>query len=137
MGFKSQYDYSKTSARRNSTADITITQSYKQSTKSEEMSLRVSNDLLKKVGIGIGDKVDVQWDDQNIWRIIKVDRFGYTITGKPDAPTLLIRYTLKKNHHKLTEDRADLPKREEFNHDEIEANAEQHSLTFCAIYGLI
>lgn len=134
MTFTSQFIQSKTSSRRNSDADILLTQNYKKSTDSQEMSIRVSSAVLAKVGLKIGDKVDVLWDEENIWRIIKTNRYGFTISGKENSPTQLIRYTLKKGHHKLTEKTDELPVREEFSDDELELDIENNSITFCKIY---
>lgn len=112
MAFESQSMKSKSSGRRGSGALVIVSQSYKPSTKSEELSIRVDVKLLRKVNLSIGDKVDVLFDpDENLWMVKKSDSLGdgFKISGKVDGPTGLIRYTLKDGHARLTNDRADLP----------------------------
>lgn len=109
MPFISQSENSKLSSRRGDGAQVVITQSYKPSTKSQELSLRVSSELLKNIGMKIGDNADVLHDpDTGEWMIKKSEN-GFKVTGKSDAPTGLIRYTLKKGHMKFTEDKGHLP----------------------------
>jgi hypothetical protein len=110
MAFTSQLERSKRSGRRKSGAEVVVSQTYKPSTKSEELSIRVATNLLESAGMEIGSKVDVLYDDDaSIWMVKKVGSDGYAISGKKGGPTGLIRYTLKPGHHKLTEERADLP----------------------------
>ena len=110
MTFTSQLERSKRSGRRKSGAEVVVSQTYKPSTKSEELSIRVATNLVEKAGMEIGSKVDVLYDDYaSIWMVKKIGSDGYAISGKKGGPTGLIRYTLKPGHHKLTEERADLP----------------------------
>jgi hypothetical protein len=110
MAFESQSKKSKTSGRRSSSAQIVVSQSYKPSTKSEELSLRVDIKLLEKIGLGIGIRADVLFDPEyNCWMVQKASRDGFTISGKVGGPTGLIRYTLKSGHARLSDDRASLP----------------------------
>lgn len=94
-------------------AEIVVSQSFKPSTGSEELSFRVSRVLLKKLSMDIGDRADVLFDEsQDLWMIKKInsEKNGYAISGKKEGgPTGLIRYTLKPGHAKLTDNRADLP----------------------------
>ncbi|MEZ9594464.1 hypothetical protein AB4298_07460 [Shewanella sp. 10N.261.52.F9] len=109
MAFESQLKKSRVAGRRGSSAIIVVSQSYKPSTKSEELSIRVDVKLLSKVGLSIGSKVDVLFDgDSNLW-MVKKSNDGFTISGKVDGPTGLIRYTLKEGHSRLTAERANLP----------------------------
>lgn len=55
MGFESQSEKSKVSSRRGSKAGIVVSQTYKPSTDSEEMSFRVDASLLN----GFGAKVEI------------------------------------------------------------------------------
>jgi hypothetical protein len=121
MAFTSQLDRSKSSGRRKSGADVVVSQTYKPSTKSEELSIRVATNILVSAGMEIGSKVDVLYDDDaSRWMVKKVGSDGYAISGKKDGPTGLIRYTLKPGHHKLTEERADLP---------VKINGDMNSVT--------
>lgn len=110
MAFKSQLKQSKLTTRRGSKASIVVSQTYKPSTKSEEFSVRISADLMGKIGLLMGDKVDVLRDEEcDLWMIQKCGSDGFTVAGKDEAPTGLIRYTLKPGHERLSENRADLP----------------------------
>lgn len=109
MAFKSQSEESKIASRRGSNAVVVVSQVYKPSTKSEEMSFRVSSAALKKISVAVGDRVDVLFDEEdNLWMIVKNEN-GFSVSGKKDGPTGLIRYTLKDGHVRLTNDRTDLP----------------------------
>lgn len=109
MSFISQLESSKLSSRRGDGAQIVITQSYKPSTKSQELSIRVASEVLKSIGMVIGDNADVLHDPETGEWMIKKSSNGFKVTGKSDAPTGLIRYTLKKGHMKFTEDKGHLP----------------------------
>lgn len=110
MAFKSQHQKSKSSSRRGSSAEIVVSQSYKPSTDSEELSVRISSGLMSMIGLSIGGKADVLFDDESsMWMVKACVDGGFTVSGKQDAPTGLIRYTLKQGHARLTENRADLP----------------------------
>jgi len=110
MAFESQLEKSKKSGGRTSVSGIMVAQTYKPSTKSEGLSIRVNCELLEKVGLEIGDRVDVLYDkDDSLWMLKKSGRDGFSIAGKKGGPTGLIRYTLKPGHHRLTHERADLP----------------------------
>lgn len=109
MSFKSQVKRTKASSRRGSSSQIVVSQNFKPSTKSEELSVRVSSDLLLEIGLSSGDKADVLYDEeQSLW-MIRADSDGFTISGKEGAPTGLIRYTLKPGHVRLTDERSELP----------------------------
>jgi hypothetical protein len=121
MAFTSQLERSKRSGRRKSGAEVVVSQTYKPSTKSEELSIRVATNILESAGMEIGSKVDVLYDDDaSRWMVKKVGSDGYAISGKKGGPTGLIRYTLKPGHHKLTEERADLP---------VKINGDMNSVT--------
>lgn len=123
MAFKSQLTASKTSSRRGTSASIVVSQTYKPSTKTQELSIRVSSDVLKRMGVmvGTGAKVDVLYDaDSDLWMIAKRDDDGFTITGKEGAITGLIRYTLKKDHARFTEEELNLPIKKESDEDSID-----------------
>lgn len=109
MGFISQISKTRTSSRRGSSSKITMTQSFKKSTNSEELSIRVASECLKKIGLIIGDKADVLYDQETDTWMIKKHEDGYKITGRANAPTGLIRYTLKDGHKKFTSHRDLLP----------------------------
>lgn len=111
MNFQSQAKKTKISSRRGSSAQIVITQSFKPSTKAEELSVRIATEVLEKVGLNIGGKADVLYDEGSNQWMIKADESGFTVTGKEGAPTGLIRYTLKSGHARLTDERAKLPVR--------------------------
>lgn len=114
MAFISQLKESKISTRRGSKASIVMTQSYKPSTSSEEMSIRISSDLMKRASMEINSKVDVLYDkDSNQWMIKKCEIDGFNVSGKDNAPTALIRYTLKDGHIKLTKNKSELPTKTE------------------------
>lgn len=109
MAFVSQVDKSRTSSSRIGDSSIVVTQSYKPSTKAQELSIRVTHDILLKAGMKNGDFADVLYDeDSDRWMIRRMDG-GIKITGKDGAPTGLIRYTLKSSHAKFTDDREHLP----------------------------
>lgn len=109
MAFESQSKKSKISSRRGSKAAIVVSQNIKASTNTDELSLRMSSEAISNMGSKIGEQVDVLYDqEQNLWMIKKTDS-GFTISGKPDAPTGLIRYTLKEGHARLTNKKEDLP----------------------------
>jgi len=109
MSFISQSENSKLSSRRGDGAQFVITQSYKPSTKSQELSIRVASEALKNIGMTIGDNADVLHNTETGEWMIKKSANGFKVTGKPGAPTGLIRYTLKKGHMKFTEDENVLP----------------------------
>ncbi|EGR0487640.1 MULTISPECIES: hypothetical protein [Vibrio] len=113
MGFESQSEKSKVSSRRGSKAGIVVSQTYKPSTDSEEMSFRVDASLLNGFGAKIGDRVDVLHDrESGLWMIAMSDS-GFLITGKEGAPTGLVRYTLKDGHVKLVNEKRSLPAKRE------------------------
>jgi hypothetical protein len=113
MAFISQIESTRESSRRGSASPVIVSQTYKPSTKSEELSFRVSSKLLSDIGLKNGDKADVLFDDETDRWMIRPASSGYTISGKLDAPTGLIRYTLKSGHARLTKSRADLPVKKE------------------------
>lgn len=126
MAFESQLKESKASTRRGSKASVVITQSYKPSTKSEEMSIRVSSSVLKKAKIRHGDKVDILHDpDSQRWMIKVNEGDGFNVGGKDGAPTGLIRYTLKDGHAKFSKDRSELPIKKECLEDSLEISDNQ------------
>jgi len=109
MAFVSQLDTSKARSGRMGDSSLVVTQSFKESTKSQELSIRVSSVVLSRAGMAVGDFVDVLYDNEsNRWMIKKVN-VGLKITGKDKAPTGLIRYTLKIGHARFTDDREYLP----------------------------
>ena len=119
MGFISQLSKTKISTRRGSASQITVTQSFKPSTSAEELSIRISTECLNNISLKIGDNVDVLYDaDSDTW-MIKKEAEGYKISGKPDAPTGLIRYTLKEGHKTFTSTRESLPVKTDSNDDTI------------------
>lgn len=122
MTFISQLSKSRSSASRTGGASIIVTQSYKPSTDSQELSIRVTSALLGRAGIEIGDTVDVLHDpSSDTWMIKKIDG-GLKITGKENAPTGLIRYTLKEGHARFTDDKSILPIRKTSNEDLLEVD---------------
>lgn len=125
MSFISQSENSKLSSRRGDSSQIVITQSYKPSTKSQELSIRITSDTLKSIGMVIGDNADVLHNPETGEWMIKKSTNGFKITGKADAPTGLIRYTLKKGHMKFTEDKGHLP---------IKKISDDESITFHGDY---
>ncbi|MDO6501274.1 hypothetical protein, partial [Photobacterium sanguinicancri] len=69
-----------------------MTQSYKPSTISDEMSVRISRKLMKRAGIEVNSKVDMLHDQDNYkWMIKTCDIDGFNVSGKDSAPTALIR----------------------------------------------
>jgi len=109
MSFVSQVDTSKARSGRMGDSSIVVTQSFKESTKSQELSVRIASVVLSRAGMKVGDCVDVLHDgDTDRWMIKKMDS-GLKITGKDNAPTGLIRYTLKIGHARFTDDREHLP----------------------------
>lgn len=131
MAFVSQMSESKKSGRRGSAAEIVVSQTYKPSTKSEELSIRIATSLLKKVGMDIGSKVDVLFDAQSErWMVKKVGSEGFSISGKPGAPTGLIRYTLKKGHKKLTDVRSSLPVKLDGDSSSFELHQSESAIVF-------
>lgn len=119
VAFKSQMESTKVSSRRGSASPLTVSQSYKQSTKAEELSFRISAKLLADIGLKNGDKADVLFDDETSRWMIRPSQDGFTISGKAEAPTGLIRYTLKVGHARLTNKRADLPVKKECDIDTL------------------
>lgn len=120
MAFKSQAKQSRITARRGSKAAVVVSQSYKPSTNSEELSLRLSSETISKMELEMGDRVDVLYDEENdLWMIQKADDNGFMITGKPGAPTGLIRYTLKQGHARLTSNKEELPVKRESDENSI------------------
>ena len=119
MGFKSQLKASKASSRRGSSASIVVSQTHKLSTGTQELSIRISPEVLNSMGVEVGTnaQVDVLYDAENdLWMIKRCDN-GFTITGKEGAATGLIRYTLIKGHAKFTEEQSDLPIKRESDED--------------------
>jgi len=108
MSFVSQLSKSRTSTSRIGDS-VVVTQSYKPSADSQELSIRATSIVLSRANIKIGDTVDVLYDaSEDLWMIKKTDG-GLKVTGKEGAPTGLIRYTLKEGHARFTEDKAILP----------------------------
>jgi primase-polymerase (primpol)-like protein len=131
MGFVSQAGKSKLSSRRGSKSDVVVSQIYKPSTKSEEMSFRLSSGFMSKFGVGIGSRVDVLRDDESdLWMIKKSDD-GFLISGKEGAPTGLIRYTLKEGHARLVDERSELPFKKEVGNESITVSEDS------VIFGLL
>lgn len=123
MAFKSQLKASKASSRRGSSASIVVSQTHKPSTGTQELSIRISSDVIEKIGLSVGggDKVDVLYDAENdLWMIQRCGDDGFTITGKEGAVTGLIRYTLKKGHARFSEEISELPIKKESDEDSIE-----------------
>ena len=120
MAFVSQVDKSRAASSRIGDSSIVVTQSYKASTKAQELSIRLKSLVLSKGGMKIGDYVDVLYDkDSDRWMLRKMDG-GLKITGKDDAPMGLIRYTLKDTHARFTEDKEHLPIRKSSIEDSLE-----------------
>lgn len=119
MGFVSQLSKTKTSSRRGSSSQVTVTQSFKPSTSAEELSIRISTECLRNISLKLGDNVDVLYDAETDTWMIKKEVEGYKISGKTDAPTGLIRYTLKEGHKKFTNTRESLPVRKDSNDESI------------------
>lgn len=128
MKFKSQFKQSKRTSRRGSNSEIIMTHSHKKSSGSEEMSIRISSQLMERCGLNHDDKVDVLNDTESgAWMISKVDD-GFNIGGKKDAPTGLIRYTLKEGHEKFEMNIEKLPIRKECDESSLEIN--ENNITF-------
>jgi len=123
MAFKSQLKTSKASSRRGSSASIVVSQAHKPSTGTQELSIRISSEVLSNMGLEVGTqrKVDVLYDSESdLWMIQVCGDDGFTITGKEGAATGLIRYTLKKGHARFTEEQTELPIKRESNEESIE-----------------
>lgn len=111
MGFISQYEKTRLGGRRRMKSSVAVSQSYKPSTGSQEMSFRVSSVLMDRAGISLGDRVDVLRDkNSDLWMIKKMAGDGFSVTGKDGGPSLLIRYTLKELHDCLSDDEERLKK---------------------------
>lgn len=109
MAFVSQVGKSRSSSSRIGDSSIVATQSYKPSTNAQELSIRITHDILSKAFMKNGDLADVLYDeDSDRWMIKRMDS-GIKITGKDGAPTGLIRYTLKSSHAKFTDEKEHLP----------------------------
>lgn len=122
MGFVSQVSKSRAPSSRIGESSIVASQSYKTSTNAQELSIRITSGLLQKAAMKVGDFVDVLYDkDSDSWMLAKMSG-GLKITGKDDAPTGLIRYTLKEGHARFTEDKALLPVRRSSVEDEIKVS---------------
>lgn len=122
MGFVSQVSKSRAPSSRIGESSIVASQSYKASTNAQELSIRITSGLLQKAAMKVGDFVDVLYDkDTDSWMLAKMPG-GLKITGKDDAPTGLIRYTLKEGHARFTEDKALLPVRRSSVEDEIKVS---------------
>ncbi|WP_433712774.1 hypothetical protein [Escherichia marmotae] len=120
MGFVSQVEASRATSSRIGDSSVVVTQSFKPSTKAQELSIRITSLILSKAGIKIGDCVDVLHDrDSDRWMIRRMDG-GLKITGKDGAPTGLVRYTLKEGHARFTEDKEHLPIRKSSIEDSLE-----------------
>lgn len=120
MGFVSQVEASRATSSRIGDSSVVVTQSFKPSTKAQELSIRITSLILSKAGIKIGDCVDVLHDrDSDRWMIRCMDG-GLKITGKDGAPTGLVRYTLKEGHARFTEDKEHLPIRKSSIEDSLE-----------------
>ncbi len=120
MAFKSQLQESKVSSRRKSFASIVVSQTYKQSTNSQELSVRISSDVIDSIKTKIGGKVDVLYDqEEDLWMVKPCGNNGFTISGKQGAATGLVRYTLKKGHTRFTEEKTLLPIKRECDEDSL------------------
>lgn len=109
MAFVSQVDASRATSSRIGDSSVVVTQSFKASTKAQELSIRITSSALLKAKMKNGDHVDVLHDkESDRWMIKKMDG-GLKITGKEEAPTGLIRYTLKDGHARFTDDKEHLP----------------------------
>ncbi|MFU8265915.1 hypothetical protein ACNAS9_25965, partial [Klebsiella pneumoniae] len=74
MAFVSQVDKSRAASSRIGDSSIVVTQSYKASTKAQELSIRLTSLVLSKGGMKIGDHVDVLYDkDSDRWMLRKMD----------------------------------------------------------------
>ena len=70
MAFVSQVDKSRAASSRIGDSSIVVTQSYKASTKAQELSIRLTSLVLSKGGMKIGDHVDVLYDkDSDRWML--------------------------------------------------------------------
>lgn len=122
MGFVSQLSKSRTPSSRIGDSSIVVSQSYKASTKAQELSIRVTSELLHKASMKIGDFVDVLYDtDSDRWMLSRMVG-GLKITGKENAPTGLVRYTLKEGHARFTDDKEHLPIRKCSIDDEVDVS---------------
>lgn len=122
MGFVSQLSKSRTPSSRIGDSSIVVSQSYKASTKAQELSIRVTSELLHKASMKIGDFVDVLYDtDSDRWMLSRMAG-GLKITGKENAPTGLVRYTLKEGHARFTDDKEHLPIRRCSIDDEVDVS---------------
>jgi len=128
MGFSSQLDKSKITGRRVSSKGIVVSQIYKPSTKGEEISFRISVNVLERFNAKVGDRVDVLIDKDSGEMMIKLNKKGFLISGKENAPTGLVRYTLKDGHFRLSDDRASLPFKKEADENSLEFD--EDSVTF-------
>ncbi|MDE1497078.1 hypothetical protein KKI95_18660 [Xenorhabdus bovienii] len=133
MAFHSQHSNTRATSRRGSDASIVVSQTYKVSSNTQEFSVRISSDLMDKIGVSMGGKVDILYDsDMDLWMISVVDGSGFTITGKEGAVTGLVRYTLKKGHFRFTEDKNYLPIKKECDDDSLDFSSQG-----CVIFKLI
>jgi len=122
MSFVSQVSKSRAPSSRIGESSIVASQSYKTSTNAQELSIRITSGLLQKAAMKVGDFVDVLYDkESDSWMLAKMSG-GLKITGKDDAPTGLIRYTLKEGHARFTEDKALLPVRRSSVEEEIKVS---------------
>lgn len=119
MAFQSQIAKSKATSRRGMSSPIIVAQTFKPSTSSEELSFRLSSTLLADIGLKIGGRADVLYDSESDCWMVSASDDGFSISGKPDAPSGLIRYTLKPGHARLTKNRADLPVKRECDIDSL------------------
>lgn len=122
MPFISQISKSRSTSSRIGDTSVVVTQSFKPSTKAQELSIRLTTSLLARAGMKNGDLVDVLHDpEEGLWMIASMDN-GLKITGKEDAPTGLIRYTLKEGHARFTDDKEHLPIRKSSVEESIEVS---------------
>jgi hypothetical protein len=120
MSFVSQISQSRSASSRIGDSSIVVTQSFKPSTSAQELSIRITAALLGRAGMKVGDLVDVLHDpERDLWMVMKMDS-GLKVTGKDDAPTGLIRYTLKGGHARFTDEKDHLPIRKSSVEDSIE-----------------
>lgn len=131
MAFESQIKKSRESGRRVSGSDVVISQSYKPSTRSEELSVRISVKFMGKIGLEIGSMADVLFDSESkLWMVKKTEDEGFKVSGKEGGPTGLIRYTLKDGHARLTEERSDLPVKRSLNMESLNVDESNSNFTF-------
>jgi len=120
MAFVSQIGQSRSAASRIGDSSIVVTQSFKASTNAQELSIRLTATLLGRAGMKVGDSVDVLHDPEHeMWMVMRMSA-GLKITGKEDAPTGLIRYTLKGGHARFTDEKDHLPIKKASVEDSIE-----------------